>query len=598
MALAVPQAAQAQQPSPIEAAIPGPPEPADEAGLPDRPVSEGDSALGPGPPEPHDARPVEVPDWVQPELRAPAAPALDSGAEEAEPSVRRGPRALLELAGISESSFFSIQDGEPLSVDEHEVMLKILYRVRKFDLLDIAQWTQTQFSWRQLAEQPAEHRGEMFLLAGRVRKVTVAKPPIEVVDQYQLPQYYLCEMEVGPERLPATIITANIPESWPVGEPIDERASAAGLFFKAGRERGDSRALIFIAQRVAWHPDRIAQTPATNFSMTVLGDLGMDVGLLAEVENRSPIGAQDREAFYQMLWAVEQAGTAQLFRFAQQNLDRLTKNWKQEAVQLDGRIAELREAIAQPQEGGQGGEALAAELKQARIDRAIVDRALDRAAEGASSIFPLFNRPDEQHGRLVVLEGNARRAVKVIVGSPDDDTNVDIVARYGIDHYYELEMFTPDSENNPVVVCVRELPQGFPTGSNINEGVRVAGFFFKTWAFNTQKGAAAGADGEPRRRQQLAPLLVGREPLWLQPPSAAPSTFWGLLAGGLFLAALAGIWLWLWRFNRSDEEFHKKVLAKHYAIDEGVSLDELGIVAEEKPDFSHLEQRSGDGEEK
>lgn len=213
---------------------------------------------------------------------------------------------------------------------------------------------------------------------------------------------------------------------------------------------------------------------------------------------------------------------------------------------------------------------------------------MERAKEGAHSIFPLFNYPSEQRGRLVVLKGNVRRAVKILVGSAGGNTNSDIVERYGIDHYYELEMFTPDSENNPLVLCVRELPEGFPTGEVINEGVQVAGFFFKSWAYYTQKGMVEGKDGELHRHQQLAPLLIGRGPLWIRAAEKSTTSFYGVVAAGAFVLGLIGIWIGVWRFNRADEEFMRRTIAKHYVVEEGVSLDQLGLEAEDEPDFRHL----------
>lgn len=520
--------------------------------------------------------------WASGGRQPPDGGAETSAGDEAQ-TAREGARELLELAGIDASHFRMIRDNEPLVVDEREVLLKILYRVRKFGLLSIARWTQPEFEWSELAGEPEKHRAEMFQLTGRVRKVTESQPPPEVVARYGMDRYYLCEMEVGAARRPAVVITTRIPAAWPVGARIDERASAAGLFFKAGGEADATRKLVFLARRVAWHPDRIQEeAPATNLGMTMLGDLGMDVGLLENVEDRSEIDDEEREAFYQLLWAVERADTAQLVRQGRQKLDRLAKTWRRKSQEQTRRIAQLRTEIKRRVAAKQPTGELPAQLKQTRIDEALVRRSLARAEEGASSVFPLFNRPGQQRGRLVVLEGNARRAVKIVVGS--GDANSDILARYGIDHYYEIELFTSDSENNPLVFCVRELPPGFPTGEDINEGVRLAGFFFKTWAFHTQ----GGADG-PVRRRHLAPLLIARAPIWIQPPPAASGTIYGAIAAGLFVAAALGIWIGLWRLGRGDQAFRRRALAPRRAVAEGESLDQLGLEADDKPDFSHLD---------
>src|SRR6185437_982655 len=101
-------------------------------------------------------------------------------------------------------------------------------------------------------------------------------------------------------------------------------------------------------------------------------------------------------------------------------------------------------------------------------------RAVPQDAHNAK-VEPLFNQPKTQRGRLVELTGTARRAVPCLVEDRD------IVARFGIDHYYEVDIFTADSQDNPLTFCVRELPKGFPTGDNISEPVSIAGFFLKKW---------------------------------------------------------------------------------------------------------------------
>src|SRR5690606_3536601 len=94
---------------------------------------------------------------------------------------------------------------------------------------------------------------------------------------------------------------------------------------------------------------------------------------------------------------------------------------------------------------------------------AVLQKAEKEAQAGRYSVYPLFNLADEQHGQLVLLQGVARRAIRVEVANPrDPESNRDIITRFGIDHYYEVAIFTKDSADNPIIVCVRELPPGFP----------------------------------------------------------------------------------------------------------------------------------------
>ncbi len=226
-----------------------------------------------------------------------------------------------------------------------------------------------------------------------------------------------------------------------------------------------------------------------------LVDLGMDVGLLDELRDRKKIGGRERECFYQMLAAVGRAEPGELLRLARE------------------------------------------ELKQQGIK--------------SFSVVPLFNDPAKERGRLVVLSGTARRVVKVYV------KDADIVRRFGIRYYYEIYLYTPDSQDNPLVFCVRYLPQGMPTGSDpqYSQQIRVAGFFLKTWGFRPEQTDMP--DGDPNTRQ-LAPLLIGREPLWVQSSKAdGANPLIGAVAGGLFVFVLLAIWLAVWRSAKRDRQFRR-----------------------------------------
>jgi len=150
----------------------------------------------------------------------------------------------------------------------------------------------------------------------------------------------------------------------------------------------------------------------------------------------------------------------------------------------------------------------------------------------------------------------------------------DIVSRFGIHQYYQIFLFTEDSQSNPLVFCVRELPEGMPLGAGVQFGeyVTVAGFFFNTWAYrNRRTGDAATA----REEWQLAPLLIGRDLTWRPQQRPASNPYLGAIAGGLFVVALLGVWLALWRYSRSDKRFHDKTIARQFAPDSGASLDQI-----------------------
>ena len=171
---------------------------------------------------------------------------------------------------------------------------------------------------------------------------------------------------------------------------------------------------------------------------------------------------------------------------------------------------------------------------EATIDRKIAELVAEQSQRGVSSVVPFFLRPEENIGQLLRLRGIVRRAVRVRQDSKaqGDSASSD---------YYELDLFTADSQNLPVVCCVNQLPVAFPQGDSIREEVLIDGVFFKSWKYHSRK--LTGPDGETNpQRQRYTPMILAQSPIWIQ---SAPvrSGWWGLLAGGGFLCLLLLAWL-------------------------------------------------------
>jgi hypothetical protein len=142
-------------------------------------------------------------------------------------------------------------------------------------------------------------------------------------------------------------------------------------------------------------------------------------------------------------------------------------------------------------------------------------------------------------GKLVMFEGDARRCVEVRVDDPD------VRERFGIERYYEIAMFTDDSQGNPLIFCVLELPKGMPVGEDIHERMRIAGFFLKSWAY-PQGAGGKNAEGA---KQQLAPLILGRDARRFE-RQASGGVVMGSIVVGAIVLAMSGI---LWAALRSGK---------------------------------------------
>ncbi|TWT31277.1 hypothetical protein KOR34_46530 [Posidoniimonas corsicana] len=309
---------------------------------------------------------------------------------------------------------------------------------------------------------------------------------------------------------PLTLLANDVPDAWLAPGVLPQQAEVVGLRIRDG-------AVVAIAWR--WLPE-VARYPHVNFGESVLASLGVDVGSLDRFVDGGRLQAVESAPFYATLAAMRQIGPHQLVRFARGNLPTFAAQWTDDPA-------------APPRE------------------RALAREVMTIAEEGRYPIAPLFNDALNQRGELYLLEGVARRAVAIETAAGAGARSVS--AEHGVDRYYEIELFTDDSRNLPVVFCALELPPGFPLGDKIEVPVRAAGFSLKRWGYHTRRQSPDGGD-----KPQLAPLLIGRAPIVLSAPADAGAA-WGVIVGLSFAAAVAAVWVVVWRVNRSDAAFERAV---------------------------------------
>ena len=189
----------------------------------------------------------------------------------------------------------------------------------------------------------------------------------------------------------------------------------------------------------------------------------------------------------------------------------------------------------------------------------------------------------------MTFEGRVRRIERIradeSVGQQRGLSNIE--ARFGLDHYYQVFMYPDDAQSNPIAFAVREIPKGLPVGADVNEYLRITGFFFKRWDYKSNDVVKAAAG-----RKQPAPLLIARTVTWIPRKSkdlSLTGNLYGFIAALLFIAALVGLWISLWLNSRSDKRFEEVALSKNFSVQPGTSLNDLDLQAEDKPDFSGLD---------
>jgi hypothetical protein len=192
---------------------------------------------------------------------------------------------------------------------------------------------------------------------------------------------------------------------------------------------------------------------------------------------------------------------------------------------------------------------------------------------------PLLKSPGDHMGEVLRVRGRVHRVLKV----PVEDK--DIQRRFGIDHYYEVDLFVPlgdtslrfgkdpKGEKNPVysrtfplTLIVRKLPPGLPEGEKATEVVRADAVFFKVWTYRAKYTDQFG-------QLQPALMLMAPEPTVVPHEPHANAVVSGLIVAA-FAVALGTVLIVWWWFGWSDRA--------------AIAAARAATAAQGPPDFSKL----------
>lgn len=446
-------------------------------------------------------------------------------------------RQLLSLLSIDESQLAGFADGKPLGVQDEETVRRILYCMPRFPLNDLHRWAQSTDGLTTLLTNPNDHRADTFLIRGKTTKIERVEILAEAVERLEFDHYFRVSVDLDNSPHVAVLCCRDIPAAWGSEEVLGEPVIAYGLFLKLGEGDEERTEFAFATPHLGWLPTTPNAATGVTPDLVELASLGMDVSLFDAVRhsNRKPLTQADRECFYQLLATLGKADANAIRSHARPTVD----------------------------------------------------------------LAPLLQDPTEQHGRLMVVHGTARRAIKIRV---DDE---DIHERFGIDHYFQIDVFIPlgdqvvrlgkqtDGESPtftntyPVTVCVLQLPPGLPEGTDIREEVSIPAACFKLWAYQSRFVSAFD-----QKQLQISPMFIGVEPRVIEfDASRNPYVAFGI--AGIFVAVLAVAWFLLWRSGKSDAKFKRNVLGRRREVQPGSSLNDAGIEEQAEPDFSKWEGKEG-----
>ena len=341
-----------------------------------------------------------------------------------------------------------------------------------------------------LATNPKPFRGKAFRLEGTV--TFVEELPLNPVQRkiFQLPMFFRCRLLLF-EHSSVELLTPTVPVAWKRNEPISENAAVTGLYIKRLQMDDESLIPLFAAPDIEWYPD------------TPLGNIGMNVASLDQIP-----------------------------------VLRITDRNKKE---LD---------VAEPLQMLDRSEVLRRAFKFTVADRGPFYGLLHAAKNLADTTLPsdipaplLFTEPEKHRNKLVHFHGTAKRVIPILV----DDKEIQEL--YGITKYYQIYFYTKDSQGNPLIASVTELPEGMPVGSDDKyaEQISITGFFYKLWIY--ESAALIEKEGGEFYKPAFAPLLIGHSPEWTpkKPTAKGPGPI-GTLSLATF-ACLAVVWYVLRRLR-------------------------------------------------
>ena len=124
------------------------------------------------------------------------------------------------------------------------------------------------------------------------------------------------------------------------------------------------------------------------------------------------------------------------------------------------------------------------------------EETLRQGSSGRVTRAQLFEQSTAYRGELVTVAGTVRRVFRLT--APQND--------YGVPGYYQVWLQPDDNLNAPIVVYCLYLPQGFPTGMDLDEQALITGFYFKRWPYKAVKTI------------EIAPTLLARTIQWRKRP--------------------------------------------------------------------------------
>ena len=473
---------------------------------------------------------------------------------------------ILEISGIGPSELRFLIDLDPVIGKDIDTIGKLLAVFPKVSESDIQRLTKPTVNadagvtLDMLVSDVDRHRIKFFTIRGRATSVKRQYIIPEAARLIGFNSFFWVTIKADDSDIPVRIATRKIPIAWfpdswkrpatateespPAATQrlpfeIDEPILVDGLLLKTTDENQQLE-LIMAASRVKWLPSEVSTEQHVHSSMVLLSQHGFDSGLLDEIRrtNKSALGHNDREAFYQIL-KIFQPSSA---------LDAIQQVHQQ----------------APP------------------LNREIVD---------------YFNDTRALQGQFVTVSGDVRQISRIaIVNSKmqqrfgsDHYWQLDLSIPIG---KHRIRVKTNDADQDgiifqnrfPLQVCVNHLPpelqkamnelrQGVDGRKLLREKVTVQGVFFKLWSYQS---ALTMRDGP--ERDQLSPLIIASA-IRIHAKPIVDQSDRGIYVAIAFIMAMLAITVCLIRVGREDRQVKKRTAQTRHRLEDLSELTDINTHA-------------------
>jgi hypothetical protein len=460
-------------------------------------------------------------------------------------------RAILEESGFNEDSFEAFNEWRGgVDPTQGETLARLLFRLQQYEAASVSRdraGAAKPYTGTPRFSETSEP-GQLVQLDARAVDVDTIELPEVSAELLQRKSLSRCTLKL-PGGSEAIVIALHRPSAWDrAPNALDEPVSLQAVVLGSAQVSGERQPLL-LATRLSWRPSANASA-----GVLWLARQGFDASLLDEVRHNQPFvtdkSSLEPEAFYDCLQIVADAESAELAKLARAGLPLAIGRARVTAEAAADLIArmDIQWATASAAERTK----LRTAMNAARRNKQMSEAIIARAETGLSSVWQAVLQPRESTGDAFVIEGVARRAVRVVVEESawDRPQFWPAAADGRSGEYYELDVFSSEPQHPPAICCVNSLPEGFPVGEVIREPVRVAGVFFKNWAYVHRVDEDSARRDKPGRI--APPLFIAAQPQWLRSSPVATSSRRDLWAGIAFLALFIGVGLVLARISRRD----------------------------------------------